>query len=231
MKHKRASLLLICALSTTTPIPASADAIGDMISVMFRMMMVMMGGMADSMDGSNSWGMPMNSFGLGMSGWPAMSGLSGLGGWPGSGFGGSPWSMPLTGNTWGYPLSVPGYFNNPYSGGAWGYPPDRRWSGARYPNSARFVTASLLDGKWYGTSGETLEIRGNRFHLRNGMLSLNGILKVEKNLVRLYTPQTRAVQLYQFARNQTSLVLQDAQGKTLKFYLSPRSSGYPLRVF
>ena len=249
MKHKRASLLLICALSTTMPAPASADAISDMISVMFRLMLIMMSGMADSMGnsmgGSNSWGMPMNSMGLGMTGWPAMSGLSGMGmsgwptmsglsgmgGWPGSGFGGSPWSMPLAGNTWGYPMSAPGYFNNPYSGGAWGYPGNRRWSGAGQPDSARFVSASLLDGKWYGVSGETLEVRGNRFRLRSGRQSVNGTLKIDNNLVKLFTPQTGAVQLYQFARNQTSLVLQDAQGNTLNFNLDPRASGYPVRVF
>jgi hypothetical protein len=240
MKHKRACLLLICALSTTTPAPASADAIGDMISVMFRMMLYMMSGMADSMDSSNSWGMPMNSMGLGMTGWPAMSGLSGLGGWPmmsglggwpGSGFGSSPWLMPMGSNAWGYPMSTPGFFNNPYSGGAWGYPGNRRWPGAGQPDSARMVSASLLDGKWYGTTGETLEVRGNRFRLRSGRLSVNGILNIDNNLVRLYTPQTGAVQIYQFARDQTSLVLKDTQGNTLKYYLNPRSSGFPVRIF
>jgi hypothetical protein len=232
MKHKRASLLLICALSTTTPASASADAVGDMIGVMFRMMLYMMGSMGDSMGGSNSWGMPMKSFGLGMTGWPALSGLSGLGGgWPGSGFGTSPWSLPLASNTWGYPLSAPGYFNNPYSG-PWGYPMNRRWSGAGYPNSARYVSASLLNGKWYGASGETLEIRGNRFRLRNGRLSVNGTLKINNNVVNLITQRTGAEQRYQFARNQTSLVLQDAQGNTLTYYLNPRNSGYyPVRVF
>lgn len=230
MKHKRASLLLICALSTTTPAPASADAIGDMISVMFRMMLYMMSGMADSMGGSNSWGMPMNSLGLGMTGWPAMGGFSGLGGWPGSSFGSSPWSLPLAGNTWGYPMSGPGFLNNPY-GGPRGYPMRRPRSSAGYPSSARYVSASLLDGKWYGISGETLEIRGNRFRLREGRQSVNGTLKISNNVVSLFTPRTRTVQRYQFARNQTSLVLQDAQGNTLSYYLDPRNSGYPIRVF
>jgi hypothetical protein len=207
-----------------------------MISVMFRMMLIMMSGMADSMGSSNSWGMPMNSLGLGMTGWPAMSGLSGLGdwpgvgGWPGSGFGTSPWSLPLAGNTWGYPMSAPGFLNNPY-GGPWGYPMNRPRSRAGYPNSARFVSASLLDGKWYGVSGETLEIRGNRFRLREGRQSVNGTLKISNNVVSLFTPRTGAVQRYQFARNQTSLVLQDAQGNTLNYYLDPRNSGYPIRVF
>ncbi len=227
MKHKRATLLLISALSTTTPAPASADAISDMISVMFRMMLYMMSGMADSTGGSNSWGMPMSSMGLGMSGWPAMSGLSGLGGWPGSGFGGSPWSMPLAGNAWG----SRGFFNNPYSGHAWEYPMRRPRSSAGYPSSARYVSASLLDGKWYGVSGEILEVKGKSFRLRDGWTTLRGTLKINNNMVDLFTPQTRAVQRYQFARDQTSLVLQDMQGNTLKFYLSPRSSGYPVRVF
>lgn len=223
MKHKRATLLLICTLTGTAPAPASADAVGDMISLMFRMMLYMMSSMADSMDGSSGWGMPMNTLGLGMAGWPAMSGLSGLGGWPGSGFGANPWSLPQAGNAWGYPFAFPGGFNNPYSGGP--------WTGGRARDTARYVSASLLDGKWYGVSGETLEIRGNRFRLKNGRLTVNGILKIDNNLVRLFTPRTGAVQLYQFARNQTSLVLQDAQGNSLKYYLNPRSSGYPVRVF
>ena len=80
---------------------------------------------------------------------------------------------------------------------------------------------SLLDGKWYGNTGEILEIRGNRFRLRNGRMAIKGAATIDNNLLKLYTPRTRSLQVYTFVRNQTGLVLQDINGNVLTFQQHP----------
>ena len=119
MKNRPAIYLLICAM--TLPRPAAADEFGDMFAIMFRMMLGMMGAMSDVVgDNSNNlgWG-GGNSFGLGMTALPLMSGMTGVNPW--SGFGGlplngmtgmNPWSglggLPLNGvngvNPWSNPV-------------------------------------------------------------------------------------------------------------------------------
>ncbi len=225
MRNKRTIVVLLGALSL--PIPAAADGMGDMFGFMFRMMLTMMNIMADSMNSSNSWNSPVNSYGLGMSGWPLMSGMSGLGGWPGTGggFGATPWTLPMTGNPWASPLG-----GNPFAGTGYGLPASQPWAGIPGGWNA-YPGASLLDGVWYGTSGEILEVRGKRFMLRNSVTSLTGALDIDDNLVKMYTPQTGAVNIYQFARNETELVLQDPGGARLLFYRRPYGAGLPIRVF
>jgi hypothetical protein len=223
MRNKRAIVLLLCALSQ--PLPAAADGMGDMFGVMFRMMLTMMNIMADSMNMSNTWNSPLNSFGLGTGGWPLMSGMSGPGGWPGGGFGATPWTLPMTGNPWAAPPGI-----NPFAGRAYGPIAGQPWGGVPGGWNA-YSGASLLDGTWFGTSGEILDVRGNRFVLQNSMTSLAGTLAVDDNLVRMYTPQTGAVNIYQFARNETELVLEEPGGARLLFYRSPYGASLPVRVF
>ena len=232
MRNKRAIGVFIYAMSL--PVPAAADGMGDMFSIMFRMMLTMMNIMAESMNSSNSWNSPLNSYGQGMSGWPLMSGMSGmsswplmngmsgLGGWPGTGVwpgggsGNTPWSLPMAGNPWASPLT-----GNPFVGTGYGLPGGRN----------AYRGASLLDGRWYGTSGEILEVRGNRFRLRDSVASLTGTLDIDDNVVKMYTPQTGAVNIYQFVRNETELALQEPGGARLLFYRRPYRVGSPLHVF
>ena len=226
-KKKRAILVLICAL--VSPVPSAAEASDDMFSAMFRMMLVMMNAMSDAMLENNSgtgWA-GGDSFGLGMTAWPMMSGVSGMN--PVTGFGGmpgmspwsgmtgvpgmSPWSSPMNSNPWAnpfmnaYPSSV---ISPPVNQGYGGYPPRQ---------------ASLLEGKWYGNSGEILEIRGNRFRLKNGRTAINGVIRIENNIVSLYSPQAGAVSQYNFIRNQSELMLQDATGQVLGFTLRSMGGG------
>jgi len=238
-------LLLISAL--VVPVPAAAEDYGDMFGTMFRMMLVMMNVVSDAMlDNNNNaaWDSG-NSFGLGMTAWPSMSGMSGMnpvsgfgmspwsgmnpatgfGGVPGmspwsgmnpaTGYGGmpgmSPWSSPMQNNPGAYPFTnaYPSGVNNPYiNRGYAGYPVQRE---------------SLLDGKWYGNAGEILEIRGNRFRLKDGQSGINGAISIENNIVSLYSPQTGTVSQYTFIRNQSELVLQDATGQVLSFSQRPFS--------
>jgi len=237
IKKKQAVLLLICALSV--PVPSSAEPFSDMFGVMFRMMLVMMNVMSDAMLGNNNnMGMGSgNSFGLGMAALPMMTGMSGMnpvsgfGGFPGmspwsgmnsfpmNGMGVNPWSMPFNNSSRGNPYSNPfagtrsAYANNPYmnhgyEGGYAGYPPPH---------------VSLLDGRWYGNAGERLEIRGNRFRLQDGHSGMSGAIRIENNIVSMYSPQTGTVSQYTFVRNQSELVLQDATGQVLSYRLHPVS--------
>jgi hypothetical protein len=226
MRNLRTIVVLCCALSL--PLPAAADGMGDMFGIMFRMMLTMMNIMGNSMDSSNSWNSPLNAYGLGAGGWPLMSGMSGLGGsWPLmngiSGMGG--WPVSLAGNPWASSPMI-----NPFAGRGYGLPVGQPWGGIPGRWNA-YPGASLLDGKWYGTSGEILEVRGNRFVLQNGLIALPGALAVDNNLVKMFTPQTGAVNIYQFARNETELVLEEPGGERLLFYQRPYAAGLPIRVF
>jgi hypothetical protein len=169
---------------------------------------------------SGSGGFPMS--GMGMSPW------SGSGGFPMSGMGMSPWSgmnsFPMNGsgtNPWSNsfgnnpayppPNAYPYYANTPYSNRGYG-----GYNGG-YPSQQ----LSLLDGRWYGNAGEMLEIRDGRFRLLDGQAGIDGAIRVENNIVNLYSPQTGTVTQYTFIRNQSELVLQDATGQVLNFHLQP----------
>lgn len=223
MRNIRAIVVLFCALSL--PMPAAADGMGDMFGFMFRMMLTMMNIMAESTNNSNSWNYPLNSYGPGTGGWPLMNGMSGMGGWPGGGVGATPWTLPMAGNPWASPMGI-----NPFAGRGYGLPAGQPWGGIPGRWNA-YPGASLLEGKWYGASGEILEVRGNRFVLRNGLTSLAGALDINDDLVKMVTPQTGAVNIYQFARSENELVLEEPGGARLLFYRRPYVAGLPIRVF
>ena len=247
IKQKRAILMLVCAL--VAPVPSTADASDEMFGAMFRMMLVMMNAMSDAMlENNNDAGWDTgDSFGLGMTAWPTMSGMSGMN--PATSFGGmsgmSPWSG-MTGvpgmSPWSGMTGVPGM--SPWSGMT-GVPGMSPWSSQMnnnpfmnaYPSNAINPYAnpgyrgypprqvSLLEGKWYGYTGEILEIRGNRFRLQDGQSSIKGVIRIENNIVSLYSPQAGTVMQYTFIRNQTELILQDATGQVLGFSQRPMGGG------
>jgi len=247
MKHKRATWLLILAFAV--PAPAPADGFEDMFSIMMRMMfaaMRTMANMADEGDWGSGWGgnrwsnpwgagmspastmlWPGSGFGgmspwsgLGMSPWSGvgMSPWSGMGGWPGSGLGLTPWN-----SAGGWPGS--GFNTTPWGGaGPWngGSVPWTKGIPGGVPVPANTLpTVALLDGRWYGNTGEILEIHGNRFRLRNPQATVKGSAVIENNLLKLYTPQTNTMTVYSFVRNQTGLILQDTNGNTLVFQQNP----------
>ena len=208
MKHRSATFLLI--LTLTLPLPATADGFEDMFGLMFRMMLTAMNVMSDMAD-DNDWGgggwpgsgmsSPWSAMSPGMGMWPGMGGMSG---WPGSGFGMTPWnSMPWGGGS------------NPWGSGWQGGP-----KGMPFPVNTMPAT-SLLEGKWYGSTGDILEIRGNRFRLRSGQYSVKGTLNIGRKLVWMYTPKTNSQTVYTFVRNQTELLLQDSSGNILVFQNHP----------
>jgi hypothetical protein len=219
-------LVLTCALSlpVATPVQAEMD---DMFSVMFRMMLVMANVMSDAMLGNtgnnwgNNWG-GLNSFNPGMTTMPMMSGFgspwSSFGGTPWNSFGGTPWNSYGGGSPWN---SFGGTPWNRYST-PWGAPANRY--GAPPSNRANL----LLQGRWFGNSGEILEIRGNRFRLRSAGASLAGIVRINGNVINMYSPQTNTVTRYTFLQNQSELLLNDGSGVLLTFRKRPANA---VRVF
>jgi len=204
--------------------------------------------------GMNDWDMGGNSS-LGMGSLPMTGGMSGLSPWsgygmlpgsgmgmspwssamlPGSGMGMSPWSAAMPGGGWGNPFTAgsvprmsPGGMNYPFPGT--GYGPsayDRGRGGAAprgYPSTGQ--DTALLAGKWYGTTGEILEVQGNRFRLQAGKTAITGVIRIENNIVNLFSPQTGTVTRYTFVRNQTDLILQDGSGRLLSFSRRPLKRG------
>ncbi|MCK5481756.1 MAG: hypothetical protein KAJ06_11435 [Gammaproteobacteria bacterium] len=238
MKNRPAIYVLICALSFAQPAPA--NEFGNMFGLMFRMMLGMMGAMSDVMsDNSNDFGWGGgNSFGLGMTALPMMSGMSGMNPWssygamPFNSMGMTPWNLPMAGTPWnnsfpgGYnPSMFPGYANNYYNQPNYRYP--ARY-GATVP-PARYASSSLLNGRWYGDSGEILEVRGNQFRLQDAQSAISGAVRVKNNIVNLFARQTGGVTQYTFARNQSELILQDASGRVLVFRQRPVNRA--MRVF
>lgn len=197
-RQRRAALVLACALSLPVATPAQA-AMDDMFSVMFRMMLVMANVMSDAMLGNtgNNWG-GLNSFNLGMTAMPMMSGL----GTPWSSFGGTPWNS---------------YGGTPWNRSAvpWSAPANRY--GVPRANRANF----MLQGRWFGNSGEILEISGNRFRLRAAGASLAGIVRITGNAITMYSPQTNTVTRYTFLHNQSELLLKSGSGELLTFRKHP----------
>lgn len=252
MEHKRAIVVFVCSLSLPAAASADdfGNMFGVMFRMMLTMANIMSSAM-DNSNSWNSGGSPFNSFnslGSGWNSWPAMGSLaglggmsgmnpwSGMGGWPGTGIGGwpgtggSPWSLPMGGSPWGAP--VPGGFNPatlsvlggyPLAGGGYGLPVNPSWPRGWSRNPGGPYGASLLDGKWYGNTGEVLEVRGNRFHLRSGQYAVKGTLGINNNVVRMFIPKTGSTQIYSFVRNQSSLILQDTSGQVLVFQQNPYS--------
>jgi hypothetical protein len=160
-------------------------------------------------------GVPGMSPWSGLGGWPGMSPWSGMGGWPLNAGGISPWSGLPGGNAWNAP------FTGDYSpAGMYGYGLPGGWDGPG---------VSPLDGRWYGNSGEILEIRGNSFRLQNAVTSLDGALQVSDNLINLYSPQTDTMSQYTFVGNGADLLLQDVSGQVISFHKNPVRSS--LNVF
>jgi hypothetical protein len=173
--------------------------------------------------GTSPWSSGMGGFpgtspwSSGMGGFPGTSPWSsGMGGFPGYGSGMSPWSTPFMGDSWS---------SNPY-GGSYSPYSVAPYSPAGYgnrPGGVQAAPVSLLEGRWYGTSGEILEVRGNRFRLKHGKYAINGAINIENNIVNLFSQETRTVTRYTFIRNQTDLMLQDASGDVLSFKRRPGS--------
>jgi len=167
-----------------------------------------------SFSGVSPWssgmgGYPGMSPWTGMGGYPGMNPWTGMGGYPGYGQGMSPWANPMTSNAWANPFTsgYAPYTNAPYSSAGYGGQPGG--------------IVSLLDGRWFGQSGEVLEVKGDRFRLVHGQLAISGTIRIDNNIVNLYSQQTGTVTQYSFIRNQTELMLQDASGEVLSFSKQP----------
>lgn len=211
VKHRRVILLLLLSLSF--PSPVLADNFSDMFGFMFRMMFSMMNAMTDIRGyDSRGWGQANPYLSPGPTAFPGMHPMHGLAGIPG--YGGFP------ANAWSYPRFPPAWNNSRsiYGGGRHCCPMGRGWN-RRYggPGFQPYPVVTPLDGQWVGSRGEFLEVRGNRFRLRNGWYVISGTLQANNNFVSLYTPRTGVVTRYTFFRSQNALLLRSASGLVLDF--------------
>jgi hypothetical protein len=228
MKNRRAGqrvvALLVCTL--LLPVSSTAQAMGDdMFSVMFRMMLVMANVMSGAMLGNNNnfgnnWG-GVNAFNMGMSTSPMMSGygapFNSFGGNPWNSYGSSPWNS-YGGPPWNGYGSPWDTYASPWN--SYGYSPwdtQANWNEVPPPNS----TITLLEGRWFGQSGEILEISGDRFMLRAEGASLGGTVRVKGNVINMYSPQTNTLTRYTFVYNPSELMLNDGRGALLTFRKHP----------
>ena len=201
MKNRRAAKRVSAVLicSLLLPPPAQA-ATDDMAAVMYRMMLLMASAMSNAMRGSPGGG---NYFGT-----------------PWQGYG-APWGM----NPWeGYPSPWQGYAA---PRGGYGYAPwedSRDWQEIPPPSS----TSSSVEGRWIGATGEVLEISGDRFRLGTPDANIVGILRIEGNIITMYSPQTNTTTRYNFLVNKAQLLLNSGGGKLLVFRRHPYDaySGY-----
>ena len=250
-RNRAVVVLLACALALPMATPARAET-DDMFAVMFRMMLVMMNVMSNSMQnnntfGGNNWG-GLNSFNMGMSTLPMMSGFGSPWnnfGTPWNSFGNTPWGgtpwnsfgdMPYGGTPWNSYRGTPwggtpwnSFGGTPYGGSSpWGYQDypyggDYDYPATWGPNEIPppNTSHSLLDGRWFGNTGEVLEIRGNRFTLRTSGAAIGGIVRIRNNIITLFSPQTNTTTRYTFLRNQSQLLMDDGRGTVLTFRMHP----------
>lgn len=216
---KKLGLVLILTTAFLQPLHAEDNPMGDLMYSMFRMMLAIGNQMAGSIEGSNSFNFSGN---LGSNYYP------GMGGWPGGGFPGA-WSRPglSPGGTpgFGFPRSSMPFGGFPSRPG-YGVPYYPQWRDRQRGHLSpggyyRTGPVSALDGQWQGSSGEILEVRGNRFRLRSPQAATSGTLRVKNGQLRLYSPQTGAVMQYQYKRSLSSLALQDPYNRTIVFQQRP----------
>ncbi len=156
-----------------------------------------------------------------MGAWPALSGFGSPFGsygdapWTGA----SPWSPSPWSTGWGNPFAggYPGGFYPQFGNAATPFSPAGYGPGYRLPGAVASPSASIIEGRWYGSSGEVLEVSGNRFRLRAGQYTLMGPITVERDIITMYSPQTNTATRYSFVRNQSGLLLQGAGGNLLRF--------------
>ena len=125
--------------------------------------------------------------------------------------------------SWATPYMGDGWTGNPYGGHNSPYPaaPYSPATYGNWPGGVPAAPVSLLEGRWYGNSGEVFEVKGNRFNLKYGKYSISGAINIENNVVNLFSPETGTITQYLFIRNQTDLMLQDGSGQVLSFRRKP----------
>ena len=79
----------------------------------------------------------------------------------------------------------------------------------------------MLEGRWFGNSGEILEIFGDRFRLRTTGATLGGFVRIKNNVINMYSPQTNTMTRYTFLQNQSELLLSSGTGTILTFRKHP----------
>ena len=120
---------------------------------------------------------------------------------------GAPWGM----NPWNsYPSPWDGQIHAPWED-------TRNWHEVPPPSS----TSSSVEGRWIGETGERLEIYGDRFRLGTPGASIVGWLRIEGNIITMYSPQTNTTTRYSFLHNEHQLLLNSGGDALLVFRRYP----------
>ena len=93
----------------------------------------------------------------------------------------------------------------------------RNWYEVPPPSS----TSSSVEGRWISDTGELLEIYGDRFRLGASGVSIVGVVRIEGNIMTMYSPQTNTTTRYRFLQNQSQLLLSSGTGGVLTFRRHP----------
>lgn len=198
---KKSRLIITLFLTMSLPTAILANPFGDMMATMLRMMLIM----ADTMSG-NTNNQQAGSFSMGQSFGSSMM--------PGMGY--SPWNNAYPG-AYGQPWPAPGMPNHssPWANAA---------SNPYQPDSNG---ASMLNGQWYGQSGEVFEVQGQYFRMQKNQQTITGTIQFSGNVVQL-NPSSGKPMFYRFIQDRSRLMFQDPNGRILRFQ---KNAGYPQNNF
>jgi hypothetical protein len=174
-------------LCVALPAQAGTNVFVDMMSLMFRMMLLMSNIMSTGANTYPNQAVPVTPF-MSAPGIPAF-----------------PTNMAA--NPWFTSQGLQA--SNPWSTPSLNYPGN--------PNFQAIPVASPLEGFWGSSSGDTLIVRGQQFRLGHGQRSISGTLTLQGNIVSLRAYPQEAVNQYRFERKGDFLGLQSRSGQITFF--------------
>jgi hypothetical protein len=197
------AVLLLAAFARTVASPVIA-ADNDLVTAMSNMLRAM---------GFNNQNNSLNS--LPATSWP----LAGAQPWAINPIGGmnpmnglNPMNSlnPMGGSYYPYPGNWPNLGNSqPWNFGNGG----DQWSmQSFFPGTLNLFGSTGIDGYWYSSNGETLQIQGNRFRLTStDNRQLEGLIQTRDNYLAMHNPLNQVTNLYEYAYDNDRLVMKDPQ--------------------
>ncbi|MEE9492512.1 MAG: hypothetical protein V3W04_03950 [Gammaproteobacteria bacterium] len=175
-------------LCVALPAQAGTNVFMDMMSMMFRMMILMANIMSTGTNTYPNQAMPVTPF----------MAIPNPANYP-AGIPANPWSISPQSFQPTNPWSTP-YLN---------YPENLDFQAA--------PVTTPLEGFWISSTGDTLIVRGQQFKLGHGQQAITGTLTLQENIVSMRTHPQEAVNQYRFERKDNFLGLQSRTGQVTLF--------------